>query len=225
MAMEFKKSTYGSAKGILAHPDHYHAIGVTHARATADVSGLATLVGTRYVVKAGTIYPANDATAIGVVLNDIDVTDGDGNMAVVLHGFIKLSAIPAVPSADAAAAMKGIFFLPIAPFATVTLSCTKMTIDVGDTELTKTKVAVKIANAKFRPEAGTLTNNWTIAGATETKVSVSSVALSADLTTATFTLALTAAAVAGNVTVRPDADVIDINSQPAAVIIATVAAE
>lgn len=100
MAMKVKEIEYGApAKQILAIPDHYVALGFKHERATADTPGLATLVDGRYVVKAGTFYPANDATAIGVVLNDYDVTDGDAMMAVVMHGFIKLAALPEAPDA------------------------------------------------------------------------------------------------------------------------------
>ena len=100
MAMKVKEIVYGApAKQILAIPDHYVALGFRHAKAAAGTPGLATLVGDRYVVKAGTIYPANDATAIGVVLNDYDVTDGDAMMAVVMHGFIKKAALPVAPNA------------------------------------------------------------------------------------------------------------------------------
>lgn len=98
MAMKMKEIEYGApAKQILAIPDHYVALGFKHAKAAAGSEGLATLVDGRYVVKAGTFYPANDATAIGVVLNDYDVTDGDATMAVVMHGFIKKAALPVAP--------------------------------------------------------------------------------------------------------------------------------
>ena len=100
MAMKMKEIEYGApAKQILAIPDHYAALGFKHAKADANTPGLATLVDGRYVVKAGTFYPANDTTAIGVVLNDYDVTDGDAMMAVVIHGFIKKEALPVAPNA------------------------------------------------------------------------------------------------------------------------------
>ena len=103
---------YGApTKQILAIPDHYVAFGYTHEKATASAPGLAVLEDGRYIVKAGTIYPANDATAIGVVLNDYDVTFGDQQMAVVIHGFVKVAALPVAPAANAAAAMKQISFI------------------------------------------------------------------------------------------------------------------
>ena len=100
MAMKMKVTNYNEpTKQILAIPDHYVALGFMHERATAEKPGLATLVDGRYVVKAGTFYPANDATAIGVILNDYDVTEGDQSMAVVMHGFIKKEALPEAPDA------------------------------------------------------------------------------------------------------------------------------
>lgn len=99
MGMKMKSIEYGApAKQILAIPDHYVALGFKHDIATAEVPGLSVLVDGRRVVKAGTFYPANDATAIGVVLNDYDVTEGDAMMAVVLHGFVKLAALPVAPN-------------------------------------------------------------------------------------------------------------------------------
>lgn len=104
MGMKMKSIEYGApAKQILAIPDHYVALAYKHAKATVGVPGLAVLEEGRYIVKAGTIYPSNDKDAIGIVLNDYDVTDGDAMMAVVVHGFIKTAALPVAPSADTAA--------------------------------------------------------------------------------------------------------------------------
>lgn len=89
-----KTVEYASEKQILATPDHYVAI----ARKLEKDSALAVTVEGRKIVKAGTIFPANDATAIGVILNDHDVTDGDKMAAVVIHGFIQESKLPAAPA-------------------------------------------------------------------------------------------------------------------------------
>ena len=112
MSIEYIKNEYGSSTGILAFPDHYVAYGQIFAKDHA----LAVLDATtgRKIVKAGTIFPANDATAIGVVLNDLDVTYGDVNGAVVIHGFIKTAALPAAPNVLAIPVLKGIFFMPLA---------------------------------------------------------------------------------------------------------------
>ena len=223
MAMKMKEIEYGApAKQILAIQDHYVALGFKHAKADANTPGLATLVDGRYVVKAGTIYPANNSTAIGVVLNDYDVTDGDAMMAVVIHGFIKTAALPAVPSANAISAMKQITFNPLISIG-LTLTGTKAAITVGATA-DPDPVVFKLANATFRDGAETLTN-WTITGETDTKVEVTKIEVAADGQTVTFTLDQKSAAVAGNVTVLPDAEIISTGKTlTAAVTIATVAA-
>lgn len=219
--MKMKQTEYGApAKQILAIPDHYVALGFKHAKADANTPGLATLVDGRYVVKAGTIYPANNSTAIGVVLNDYDVTDGDAMMAVVIHGFIKTAALPAVPSTDAIAAMKQITFNPLISIG-LALTGTKATIAVGATA-DPDPVVFKLANATFRDGAETLAN-WTIAGEDTTKVKVTEIKVAADKQTVTFTLDQTAAAVAGNVTVIPSASIISTGKTVSAVTIATVA--
>ena len=221
MAMKMKQTEYGApTKQILAIPDHYVALGFKHPKADASTPGLATLVDGRYVVKAGTIYPANDTTAIGVVLNDYDVTDGDAMMAVVIHGFIKTAALPAVPSADAIAAMKQITFNPLISIG-LTLTGTKATIAAGATA-DPDPVVFKLANATFRDGAETLAN-WTIAGESTTKVKVAKIEVAADKQTVTFTLNQTAAAAAGNVTVIPSASIISTGKTVSAVTIATVA--
>lgn len=94
MAVKMKTIEYASAKNILAIPDHYVAI----ARKLEKDSALAVTEEGRKIVKAGTIFPANDATAIGVVLNDYDVTDGDQQAAIVIHGFVLEEKLPAKPA-------------------------------------------------------------------------------------------------------------------------------
>jgi hypothetical protein len=116
MSVKMKVTEYGApTKQILAIPDHYVAFGVTHTKATAGAPGIATLVHGKYIVQAGTVYPANDATAKGIVLNDYDVTDGDQQMAVVRHGFIKTTALPVAVSDLAKSALRLIEFVdPVA---------------------------------------------------------------------------------------------------------------
>ncbi len=71
----------------------------------------ATTVGDKKIVKAGTILPANNATAKGVVLYDVDVTNGDETGALVIHGFIDKSKIPAQPESAAITALPMIKFI------------------------------------------------------------------------------------------------------------------
>lgn len=107
MAVEFKSQEYGTGKQILLFPDHY----VCKAHTFLKDDAAAVTENGRKIIKAGTIYPANTAEAKGVVLYDVDATDGDRSGALVLHGFIKSSAIPAVPSTEAKAALNQIAFI------------------------------------------------------------------------------------------------------------------
>ena len=64
----------------------------------------------RKIVKAGTVIPANDATAEGICHYDVDVTDGDASGAIVIHGFIKEGSMPTAPAAAAKSALPLVFF-------------------------------------------------------------------------------------------------------------------
>lgn len=49
--------------------------------------------GTKYV-KMGTVYPANDATAVGIVYEDVDVTTGNMPGSVVTKGVVYEDRLP-----------------------------------------------------------------------------------------------------------------------------------
>lgn len=225
MSVKYVTNDYDTPKNILARPDGYVAYEYKHAQATTSVPGNAVLVDDRYIVKAGTIYPANDATAIGVVLNDYDVTDGDKVMAVAVSGDFVTAKLPAVPAAAAKAVLLGCKFFPVTGVVPAWAAVTKAAYVTGAEEATTKTVAVSFTkNIHFR-DGATSEDNWTITAESDTKVSVDSIALSADKLTATFTLKTTTTAlVAGSITVLPDASVISIGVAPAAAVaIATVA--
>lgn len=110
MTMKYKTIAYDSAKHILAMPDHYVSIARKAPKATA-AGGMVAKEGDRFIIKAGTIYPSNDDKAIGVVLQDYDVTESDVSMAIVLHGFIREDRLPTPPSAVALKNLRMIYFL------------------------------------------------------------------------------------------------------------------
>lgn len=85
--MKFKNTSIENTKEILAN-DHYVAIPYDCSSLEPDSDG---------IVKAGTIVPANDATAIGVLLYDVK-KDDNPNGAVVVHGFIVKSKLPTAPA-------------------------------------------------------------------------------------------------------------------------------
>lgn len=110
MTMKYKTIAYDSAKHILAMPDHYVSIARKAEKAT-QVTDMVTKEGDRFIIKAGTIYPYNDNRAIGVVLQDYDVTESDASMAIVLHGFIRVDRLPIPPTAAAIKNLRMIYFL------------------------------------------------------------------------------------------------------------------
>lgn len=89
--MKYKNASFTPQKEILAN-DHFVAVPYDCSSLTADSDG---------VVKAGTIVPKNDGTAIGVLLYDV-TPDDNPNGAVVIHGFVKKSKLPEQPSEDTA---------------------------------------------------------------------------------------------------------------------------
>lgn len=110
MTMKYKTIAYDSAKHILAMPDHYVSIARKATKAT-EAGGMVVKEGDRFIIKAGTIYPSNDNKAIGVVLQDYDVTESDASMAIVLHGFIRADRLPTPPLDAALKNLRMIYFL------------------------------------------------------------------------------------------------------------------
>lgn len=110
--MKVKQTEYLNTKGFLAMADHYVTIGHKYKQATAAGGIVVQDANTgRLVIKAGTVYPANDGTAIGLVFQDYDVTDGDVNLAIMIHGFVLAEKLPRIPTDEALIAMKQISIL------------------------------------------------------------------------------------------------------------------
>ena len=75
--------------------------------------------GARYV-PMGTVWPANDATAEGIVYEAIDVTEGDAPGSVVLAGRVYEDRLPAAIATAAKTALTGNGFTFIATSPSVT---------------------------------------------------------------------------------------------------------
>lgn len=99
--MKFTTKDVAQGINILAN-DHYVAI-------PYDCTALSALA-TNGIIKAGTIVPSNDGDAVGVLLNDV-VLAGNPNGAIVIHGFIKQSALDKAPTEQAIVALKGVQFI------------------------------------------------------------------------------------------------------------------
>lgn len=73
-------------------------------------SGVAANAQGRKIVPAGTVWPLNDATAVGILLSDTDVTEGPQPGSVIVDGWILEARLPVAPAAAAKTAMKAIKF-------------------------------------------------------------------------------------------------------------------
>lgn len=97
--MKFTEKTVSSENVVLAN-DHFVAV-------PFDCSAIAATDG---VIPAGTIVPANDATAKGVLLHDV-IKDDNPIGTMIIHGFIKSSALPTAAADNAKSALKQISFM------------------------------------------------------------------------------------------------------------------
>ncbi len=80
---------------------------VTKTREIPESLGVAD--GNRKIARAGTPFPADDATAIGILFTDVDVTDGPVEGSVMLAGRVLKERLNV--SSAAAAAMTDIKFV------------------------------------------------------------------------------------------------------------------
>lgn len=199
MAIEHLSQDFTTAKQILVFPDHYVGVARTFLK---DDAAAVTIDG-RKIIKAGTIYPANTSSALGVVFYDVDVTYGDRNGTLIIHGFVKKAALPALPSVDAKAALRNIIFMPMEA-VTVTMSTTALAIEASEAANTLHTVRVYIDGASFRPEAATLAN-WTFDGESGSKVQVQSIDVGPDGRYIDIHTKNTASTVNGTVTALPAA--------------------
>ncbi|MGX7393990.1 hypothetical protein [Carnobacterium mobile] len=62
----------------------------------------------RKILPAGSVFPANDATAEGITINPVDVTDGPQPVGVIVEGYVIAERLPVEPSEEAKIAMKEI---------------------------------------------------------------------------------------------------------------------
>lgn len=73
------------------------AIGLIAKSCTISATGVEADDDGRKIVKAGTIYPANDATALGILFHDVDVTKGDHEGSLIVAGRILKDRLPTAP--------------------------------------------------------------------------------------------------------------------------------
>lgn len=131
----------------------------------------------RTIVPAGAVIPANGSSAVGILYEDIDVTDGAAPGSIVTKGVIYGDRLPAALDSDAATALTGITVKTspavVRPaaftiLATVTVASVEGTA-AGDTKITASGYALgygesyvyKVANAATAVKAGDDLTGWT----------------------------------------------------------------
>lgn len=60
------------------------------------------------VLPAGSIFPANDSTAEGITINDVDVSNGPQPVGIIVEGHVLIERLPVKPTDTAQTAMRAI---------------------------------------------------------------------------------------------------------------------
>lgn len=162
MTMESVTNSYASKVEILQFPDDY----VARPQFFDEQSKLAVKENGKYIVKAGTPFPSNDANCTGIVLNDLDVTNGDANGAVLVRGHINTARAEENFGGKYAAACltalkNGIFFYPLGgTVADETIIKSDSKIAVGDKDPV---ISIHLEGTDFAPkQASTKVSNYTV---------------------------------------------------------------
>lgn len=167
MTMKSVTNSYANKVEILQFPDDYVArpqfFDEQSKLAVKDESG-------RYIIKAGTPFPSNDGNCTGIVLNDLDVTDGDENGAVLVRGHINTDRAETnfggtYTSACKNALKSAIFFYPLGGTVqdeTIIDSISKIVVGAVNPY-----VVLKLEGTDFAPkQASELKTNYTITAGT-----------------------------------------------------------
>lgn len=72
---------------------------------------LGVVDGAHKTVKAGTVFPADNGTAEGIVFTDTDVTHGDAEGSVIVAGRVLAARVDASEPAITALAAKGLYLV------------------------------------------------------------------------------------------------------------------
>lgn len=101
--MYFKKETAQQINFLASAKFVAFTTQVESAGVTANPDG-------RKIVPAGTILPANDATAKGILMHDTDVTEGPQAGSLIVEAYVIPERLPAAPAAEAITALNEIKF-------------------------------------------------------------------------------------------------------------------
>ena len=198
MTIESVTNSYASKIEILQFPDDY----VARPQFFDEQSKLAVKEEGRFIIKAGTPFPSNDASCTGIVLNDLDVTNGDVNGAVLVRGHINTARAEenfkgTYSTACKTALKSAIFFYPLGgTVADETILKTDSKITSGETDPV---ITIHLEGTDFAPkQASTKVSNYTVTPGT-TALTVNSITRVSDKV---VKMALKGTAVAGTFKVK-----------------------
>lgn len=105
-------------KGVAYTPGYFLANNEDCTRVTMNFkddgeAGIVTEVGTAKYVKAGTIYPKKESPAVGIVYEDVDVTNGEAAGSVVIAGTVYKDRLPDKELTEVETDLKNITFLDL----------------------------------------------------------------------------------------------------------------
>ena len=113
---------YGPDQGVMYEAGYFLVEDepVTRETRTIPQTGATTAANGAKYVKAGTPFPANDATAIGITYEDVDVTSGAMPGSVVTKGVVYEDRLPVELASAAKTALQGLGFKFVATSPAVT---------------------------------------------------------------------------------------------------------
>jgi hypothetical protein len=195
--MESVTNSYASKIEILQFPDDY----VARPQFFDEQSKLAVKENGRFIVKAGTPFPSNDEQCTGIVLNDLDVTNGDTNGAVLVRGHINTARAEEnfgeTYTQACKNALKGVYFYPLGGEVTektVIDTRTKIAVDAKDPV-----VVVELEGTDFAPkQASQKVSNYEIT-TDDTGLTVANITRTGDKT---VKVAFTGTATAGTLKIK-----------------------
>jgi hypothetical protein len=145
--------------------------------------------GTRnlYIIPAGTPVPANDATAVGIVFENWDVTDSGGPIPIALRGTINEKYAPVTYTAACKTALRNFTFLnsesPVSPISVAVAPTVELADYVFATGISLTAT---LTGGTYSDSAADRDNwiislpaGWVVTGITRTSSTVCTIAISA----------------------------------------------
>lgn len=115
-----QKTSYGNVNQILFNVEHQVSLGVVVkntaftvtengrkiAKAGTPLTGSLDARTTPFTAAVSTGDTTKTSNAVGILLHDVDLTDGDNNGTLLIHGFVNTNRIDATTKAKLAAETK-----------------------------------------------------------------------------------------------------------------------